>query len=243
VAVQWLSQALCFYQSSCLIDSEVLRNRHLRVAAKHYRQALLNTSIIMRLIFLFLLTTSLFSCNHSKTKVDKDLVIKIQPFIGTDANEVKEVADSIRKYYSTVIIASPVKLPDFAFYAARGRYRADSLLKFLSGLSKPNEILVGFTTRDISTSKGSIADWGVMGLGKCPGNSCVVSTFRLNMSQGKNQFFKVAIHELGHTMGLPHCPNLECFMRDAEGGNPLDDEKGFCTKCKQYLHNRNWKVL
>jgi hypothetical protein len=33
VAVQWLNQALCFYQSSCLVDSEVLLNRHLRVAA------------------------------------------------------------------------------------------------------------------------------------------------------------------------------------------------------------------
>ena len=35
VAVQWLNQALCFHQSLCLADSEVLRNRHLRVAAKH----------------------------------------------------------------------------------------------------------------------------------------------------------------------------------------------------------------
>jgi len=34
VAVQWLNQALCIYQSLCLLDSEVLRNRHLRVAAK-----------------------------------------------------------------------------------------------------------------------------------------------------------------------------------------------------------------
>jgi len=34
VAVQWLNQALCYYQSFCLVDSEVLRNRHLRVAAK-----------------------------------------------------------------------------------------------------------------------------------------------------------------------------------------------------------------
>jgi hypothetical protein len=38
VAVQWLNQALCFYQSFCLVDSEVLRNRHLRVAAKRYSQ-------------------------------------------------------------------------------------------------------------------------------------------------------------------------------------------------------------
>ncbi len=34
VAVQWLNQALYFYQSLCLVDSEVLQNRHLRVAAK-----------------------------------------------------------------------------------------------------------------------------------------------------------------------------------------------------------------
>jgi len=40
VAVQWLNQALCFYQSLCLADSEVLRNRHLRVAAKRYKQIL-----------------------------------------------------------------------------------------------------------------------------------------------------------------------------------------------------------
>jgi len=38
VAVQWLNQALSFYQSFCLADSEVLRNRHLRVAAKRYYQ-------------------------------------------------------------------------------------------------------------------------------------------------------------------------------------------------------------
>ena len=36
VAVQWLNQAFCFYQSLCLVDSEVLGNRHLRVAANRY---------------------------------------------------------------------------------------------------------------------------------------------------------------------------------------------------------------
>jgi len=38
VAVQGLNQALCFYQKLCLFDSEVLRNRHLRVAAKRWWQ-------------------------------------------------------------------------------------------------------------------------------------------------------------------------------------------------------------
>ena len=33
VAVQYLNQAFCIYQSSSSVDSEVLLNRHLRVAA------------------------------------------------------------------------------------------------------------------------------------------------------------------------------------------------------------------
>jgi hypothetical protein len=40
VAVQWLNQALYFYQSLCLVNSEVLRNRHLRVAANRYASCL-----------------------------------------------------------------------------------------------------------------------------------------------------------------------------------------------------------
>ena len=33
VAVQWLYQALYYYQALCLVDRELLLNRHLRVAA------------------------------------------------------------------------------------------------------------------------------------------------------------------------------------------------------------------
>ncbi|MDZ4846800.1 MAG: hypothetical protein SH857_14765 [Chitinophagales bacterium] len=32
-----LLKELCIYQSFCLVDSEVLRNRHLRVAANRYK--------------------------------------------------------------------------------------------------------------------------------------------------------------------------------------------------------------
>ena len=38
VAVQWLIQALSYYQNFCLVESEVLQNRHLRVAANRYAQ-------------------------------------------------------------------------------------------------------------------------------------------------------------------------------------------------------------
>jgi len=38
VAVQWLNEALCFYQSLCLVDSEVLRNRQQIHTAIRYVQ-------------------------------------------------------------------------------------------------------------------------------------------------------------------------------------------------------------
>lgn len=81
-----------------------------------------------------------------------------------------------------------------------------------------------------------------MGLGYRPGNACVASSFRLTKKNKTQQFHKVALHELGHTQGLPHCPDKSCLMRDAEGGNPLDEEKAFCASCRQYLKSKNWKL-
>ncbi len=198
----------------------------------------------MRIFYFILILFSvlLFSCKSLKKEPNKNIIVRIQPFSDMDPGEVKAVTDSIRKFYPNVILNSPVKLPAFAFYEPRGRYKADSLLKFLSSLAKTNETLVGLTVMDISTRNGANPDWGVMGLVSCPGNSCVASTFRLNLTKGKNQLFKVAIHELGHTFGLPHCPDPACFMRDAKGGNPTDEEKDFCINCRQYLRSYSWRL-
>jgi archaemetzincin len=32
-------------------------------------------------------------------------------------------------------------------------------------------------------------------------------------------------------------------MRDAEGGNPLDEEKDFCKNCTKFLKNNGWQQL
>lgn len=38
VAVRWLNQALCFYKSFCLVDSEALRNAKRFIHANRYGQ-------------------------------------------------------------------------------------------------------------------------------------------------------------------------------------------------------------
>lgn len=105
--------------------------------------------------------------------------------------------------------------------------------------AKEGEVYVGLTMQDISTTKGDNPDHGIMGLGFRPGKACIASSFRI---RDKKNFFKVVIHELGHTTGLPHCPETTCFMRDAKGGDPTREEKEFCNTCTLYLQSRGWRL-
>ena len=78
-----------------------------------------------------------------------------------------------------------------------------------------------------------------MGLGFCPGRACVASVYRL---KDKNNFYKVAVHELAHTTGLPHCPDKTCYLRDAKGTDPTAEEIAFCNTCSNYLKEKGWKL-
>lgn len=197
-------------------------------------------------IFFALLLLPAFSCMYKK-KENKVVTTTattfiVQPFNGIDSNDVNYVSAELRKIIPTLKVNAVQPIPSIAYYEPRGRYRADSIIRILSGSVNQNEVVIGLTMFDISTSKGEIKDWGVMGLGYCPGKACVASSFRLSPQNRQQQFFKVAIHELGHTQGLAHCANKTCLMRDAEGSNHLDEETGFCEKCKAVLVKKGWKL-
>jgi len=192
-------------------------------------------------IFCVLLIVVNFSCHHSNQfEKESTITIDVQPFSGIAEQEVNYVFSELKKIYPNIILNRTIPFPVSAFYAARNRYRADSLIQFLDRRTARGHITIGLTNKDISTTKDAIADWGVMGLGFCPGNACVASSFRLSNSEKLMQLFKVAIHELGHTQGLPHCGVKSCFMRDAEGQNPTNEEKDFCFECKKQLAQKGW---
>jgi archaemetzincin len=180
----------------------------------------------------------LFSCHPSSS----NRVIIIQPFTGISPSLVAMVYKKAKEINPNIILRKSTSLPLSAYYPQRNRYRADTIIHYLDHFASADTVIIGLTDKDIGTNKGNIPDWGVMGLGFTPGNACVVSTFRISKAKLTNQLYKVALHELGHTEGLPHCPNKTCFMRDAEGGNHLDEETGFCPSCKEYLKNKGWKL-
>lgn len=99
--------------------------------------------------------------------------------------------------------------------------------------------MIGITDKDISCTNESYEDWGVFGLGFMPGKSCVISTFRLKRNlkseeQFQERVIKVVLHELGHNIGLDHCPTPNCMMQDAKGTiRSVDEEKiEVCILCK-----------
>ncbi|MFY8003929.1 MAG: matrixin family metalloprotease [Chitinophagaceae bacterium] len=190
----------------------------------------------------FLIILLFFSCNPKEVNKEPiiPLTITVQPFGNLDNNVTNYVYYHIKQVYPNVKLNKNIPLPHQAFFKPRNRYKADSLLQFLSENVTNSEVIIGLTNNDISIKKDKIDDYGIMGLAKKPGNVCVASSFRLKQKKLKEQFFKIAIHEIGHTQGLKHCSIKYCFMRSAEGKNPTDDEKEFCSKCKTVLTKRGF---
>ncbi len=151
-----------------------------------------------------------------------------------------------------VIRREPIPLPSEAYYRPRKRYRADLILDHLDTLELPGELegtvkVMGLTEVDISTTNGDIPDWGIFGLGSLAGRSCVVSTKRLkrrpkNRAHLRRRVASVVVHEVGHTLGLSHCDEVEarCVMLDAEGGIENTDTTtgGLGPVCRAKLRAR-----
>jgi archaemetzincin len=201
--------------------------------------------------------------------------VAIQPFHNLNLEYAQEAKWAIEKYYGfEVSILKPIPLPKFAenqiikkqyyFPNLPLRYRADTLIDFLKRNLKPNyQHIVGLTNQYISCSnrdeKGKIqapvwlnVDWQIFGLGYRPGKSCVVSmaAFHLdgvNQKQIKSRVRKVVMHELGHNLGLDHCKDKDCFMREVDlrfALKSLDLKKeSLCGNCKKILLKKNKLIL
>jgi archaemetzincin len=207
---------------------------------------------VLRIVFLAIVSAVVFSFNQNeaaksskkpvlKTTVKNEkITIIIQPFADLSRSDLKYVTKELRKYYKKIKVNSPIEFPKSTLNQSGARHRADLLIRFLSDRTPKGYLTIGLTTKDISTTKGKFADWGVMGLGFCPGKSCIASSFRLKGTNKLDKLVKVSLHELGHTQGLPHCPVNKCIMQDAKRKDRWNQKKGFCAKCKAVLIKAGW---
>jgi archaemetzincin len=167
------------------------------------------------------------------------------------ASQVDSVALALGKAYGPRIhVAAHLSMPAHALTTVRGpRYRADTIIAWLRDIM-PDTIdhVIGITSQDISITKrnedGTIkepeskyVDFGVFGLAFINGPSSVVSSYRLGNGNGQrfyDRLCKVAVHEVGHNRGLPHCESPQCVMRDVVECIVSMDEAGrsLCDQCR-----------
>jgi archaemetzincin len=175
----------------------------------------------------------------------KTITVAVQPLGDIDPSSIDLVRSALSETFgirsATKLAALP--LPKSAFYEPGRRYRAERLLVYLDKIRAGRFTkIVGLTSVDISTTKGSYEDWGIFGMATVGGPACVVSTYRLGKAEGDRDLFmsrvrKVITHEIGHILGLPHCQTPGCVMRDAAGSIKTFDESDgkLCRKCKRIL--------
>jgi archaemetzincin len=190
-----------------------------------------------KITYLLLFTILLSSFNNQKTKI-----VYIQPLGDVKKEYMDYLKTSVKEFYGYECVIKPkVPLTSDILAGSKTRYEASKILNKFN--SNQNTLII--TEKDIAYRKSKeFPEWGIFGLGLRPGKTCVISTFRLkkNVSNQKmlERLKKVALHEIGHNLGLKHCTNnKECMMNDACGTiKQVDREKiWFCDNCWKQIRN------
>lgn len=129
--------------------------------------------------------------------------------------------------------------PEIAFDASRGQYNSRILLAQLLNDCPPETTrILGVTGEDLFIPVLTY----VFGEAQLEGRAAVVSTYRLDsqiygLPADRKLLFerliKEAVHELGHTYRLFHCPRHPCVMMSSTYVEGIDQKSDrFCAICR-----------
>ncbi|NPA58223.1 MAG: archaemetzincin family Zn-dependent metalloprotease [Aquificae bacterium] len=164
--------------------------------------------------------------------------ILIQPFLPEDRVDRAFLTEKLQEIFSLPVLwERPVPLPPEGFDPVRKQYLASFFLTYLLPLQQGDNIVLGIVSQDLYEPGLNF----VFGVASPKTRTAVISTYRLHNSfyglpEDENLFqervLKEAVHEIGHTLGLGHCPNPECVMHFSN--SILDTDRKsylFCPSC------------
>jgi len=156
-----------------------------------------------------------------------------------------ELADRVSRTFKARITTKMIDFPlTRSFRAERKQYDADILLDELSHQIISEGPMVFLVREDIFSEPMNF----VFGLTR--GKACIVSLARLDPrfydpaednaianARFKERILKEVLHELGHSLGLPHCEDKRCTQVFSDCIDGVDfKEKSFCAKCRKALN-------
>ncbi|MCX6181827.1 MAG: hypothetical protein NT150_07865 [Bacteroidetes bacterium] len=204
----------------------------------------------MKKVFLFLFIVSLSSCYDSP--VGKKIAIQN---LGHFSNKYKDsIASAIRNLYGFEVVELHQRQIPEAFFTNNKspRFKAEKIIEMLNK-EKPDSVdyIIGLTSADICCTKkdalgntlepvAKYTDWGIFGFGYVGKPGCVASTYRVKSIYEQKtieRMQKICLHEIGHNLGLPHCPDKTCFMQSAAETIKTIDKVGMnlCESCRSKI--------
>jgi len=170
-------------------------------------------------------------------------LISLLPIGRVDHALLEPLAESLTRSLRVACSIQPDGLePEFAFNPLRRQYHSTEILKKI--LQKPAgeaAKVLGVTEMDLYIPVLTF----VFGEAQLADGGAVVSTHRLRQEfYGlptdrdllHQRLLKEALHELGHTYGLRHCPDYSCVMSASNGVERIDLKQAeFCDNCAQLV--------
>jgi len=136
-----------------------------------------------------------------------------------------------------------MRVPQEAYNSRRNQYFSSFILNKLRQAIKPAKPQKILAISDVDLYVESLNF--VFGEAELGGHFAIISLARLRQSfygfPGDKALFlerakKEAVHELGHTFGLRHCPNPECVMHFSNSLRDTDRKRAsFCSRCQELL--------
>ena len=170
-------------------------------------------------------------------------IISLMPVGRVDRALLEPLAEGLTQRLQVACSIQPDGLEaEFAFNALRRQYHSTEILKKI--LQKPPSEtwkVLGVTEMDLYIPILTF----VFGEAQLADGGAVVSTHRLRQEfYGlpadpellHERLLKEALHELGHTYGLRHCPEYTCVMSASNGVERIDLKRAdFCPTCARLL--------
>jgi archaemetzincin len=172
--------------------------------------------------------------------------IGILPIGQIDAGLLARLQRVLSLIFSEIsfVVIEPINLSEKAFDKRRNQYSSSLILRGVSVYAVEHMDLtrvLGVVDADIFVPELNF----VFGEAAFPGKSALISLWRLksefygDVSDSEHLFqraLKEAVHELGHTFGLKHCPQVSCVMHFSNSLIDTDKKQSlFCNLCHLQL--------